>query len=236
MAIYVNTNNKVTDMFININGSKKKIISAWVHGVESPRKVFDVSSTIDDPYDIAPADAYSNWDYTLDNVNDTITLNYYTGSETDVIVYANYIIGEKTYKTLISSFPNNTYSDYMFSMYGGSYCKSITRIRFSDYIDTSNVTDMTEMFLGCENLMILHLGNFDVSNVTKMRNMFASCKRLTSLDLRGWDTSNVTDMRYMFNADIKLTEIFVTNGKWKTTQANTDSMFLRCGTSSVTYK
>ena len=236
MAIYVNTNNKVTDMFININGSKKKIISAWVHGVESPRKVFDVSSTIDDPYDIAPADAYSNWDYTLDNVNDTITLNYYTGSETDVIVYANYIIGEKTYKTLISSFPDISYADYMFSMYGGSYCKSITSIRFSDYINTNNVTNMSQMFLGCQSLTSLYLGNFDVSNVTKMINMFSGCKKLTTLDLRGWDTSNVIDMRYMFESTTLLKEIFVTNGKWKTTQANTNYMFQRCGTSSVTYK
>ncbi len=51
----------------------------------------------------APATAYSNWNYTLDDENNIITLNYYTGFEADVIVYANYIVNGKTYKTQLAS-------------------------------------------------------------------------------------------------------------------------------------
>ena len=39
----------------------------------------------------------------------------------------------------------------------------------------------------------------DTSNVTNMSNMFSDCSALTSLDVSGWDTSNVIYMSYMFN-------------------------------------
>lgn len=43
------------------------------------------------------------------------------------------------------------------------------------------------------------LSTVDTSNVTNMSNMFADCVRLTDLSaLAGWDTSNVTDMSGMF--------------------------------------
>lgn len=40
--------------------------------------------------------------------------------------------------------------------------------------------------------------DIDTSNVTDMNNMFNYCRSLTSLDLSGWDTSNVIDMNSMF--------------------------------------
>ena len=127
MAIHINDHNKITDIFINVNGSKKRITHAWVHGIDSPKKVFGVSSIVDDPYDVAPADAYNNWNYTLDDINNTITLNYYIGSETDVIVYASYVINNKQYKTKLSS--NVIEIDhripYMFNSYGNVKCRNI---------------------------------------------------------------------------------------------------------------
>ena len=57
-----------------------------------------------------------------------------------------------------------------------------------------------------------------------------------SLDLSSFDTSNANDMTNMFNSCKKLKTIYVTEGKWVTSQANTSNMFYSCGTSSVTYK
>lgn len=317
MAIYINNGNTVSNIFVNVNGEKKKIISAWVQGIDTPKKVFGVSSTSNDSYDIAPTDAYSNWNYTLNDTSNIITLNYYKGSETDVIVYANYVIGGKNYKTQIKSNADNAtaYSTrYMFNSYSQTNCQNIKTIKFSENIDTSNVTNMSFMFYNCANLTTLDisnldtsnvinmnslfnscwkltnidvsnfdtskvttmenmfsglheltsldLSNFDTSNVTNMKNMFYICPKLlhldissfdtskvtdmasmfqecssmTSLDLSHFDTSNVTNMNSMFSYCSALNSIYVTEGKWITSQANTSNMFYSCGTPSVTYK
>ena len=77
------------------------------------------------------------------------------------------------------------------------YLPNIKEIALSDF-DTSNVTDMNSMFMGCPALKSLDLSSFDTSNVTDMSYMFADCHSLTSLDLRKFDTSKVTDMNSMF--------------------------------------
>ena len=64
--------------------------------------------------------------------------------------------------------------------------------------NTSNVTNMYEMFEDCSNLENLNLNWWDTSNVTNMSYMFYDCDNLTELDLSNWDTSNVTSMNYMF--------------------------------------
>ena len=50
-------------------------------------------------------------------------------------------------------------------------------------IDTSNVTDMSSMFGGCNSLTSLDLSSFDTSKVTDMNKMFVNCSALTSLKL-----------------------------------------------------
>lgn len=167
-----------------------------------------------DPYETAPASAYSNWNYTLDDTNNIITLNHYKGSETDVIVYANYVIGGKTYKTQLKSnkkgyYESRTYA-YMFN--ADSHPNTATEdikftnnekiksIKFSRNIDTSNVTGMGAMFYNCKSLTTIEgLDSFDTSNVTDMTFMFAGCESLVNLDISGFDTSNVTNMNNMFN-------------------------------------
>ena len=104
------------------------------------------------------------------------------------------------------------------------YLKSLDVSSF----DTSKVTDMSEMFAGCENLIILDLSNFDTSNVTDMSNMFCGCSSLTSLNVSSFDTSKVTNMSYMFR-DCSLLETIYVSNKWNTVSV-TDStdMFTGC--------
>ena len=64
--------------------------------------------------------------------------------------------------------------------------------------DTSNVTDMRDMFNDCSKVGTINLGPMDTSNVTNMEGMFNNCRGLSSLDLTSFDTSKVTNMDSMF--------------------------------------
>ena len=74
-------------------------------------------------------------------------------------------------------------------------------------LDTSNITDMHEMFNSCSNLTHLDLSGFDTSKVTSMYRMFDTCSLLKTLDLSGFDTSKVTSMYAMFRYDQNLTTL-----------------------------
>lgn len=65
-------------------------------------------------------------------------------------------------------------------------------------LDTSNVTDMSYLFYGCNSLANLDLSGFKTDQVTDMSYMFFFCYSLAELDLSGFRTANVTDMSYMF--------------------------------------
>ncbi len=136
-----------------------------------------------------------------------------------------YVLAEG-YSTVV--FPQN--SSRMFYS-----CESLTSISFNS-IDTSNVTDMSEMFYTdiCDrfdnpltNLTTLDLSGFDTSNVTNMSSMFSNCSSLATLDVSGWDTSNVTDMSKMFHWCSSLTELDLSG--WDTSNVtNMCDMFSSC--------
>lgn len=65
-------------------------------------------------------------------------------------------------------------------------------------LNTSNVTNMQNMFYSCSSLTSLDLSNFITSNVTNISRMFQNCSSLTSLDIRNFDFSNVTSYLDMF--------------------------------------
>ena len=83
-----------------------------------------------------------------------------------------------------------------FKPYSLSYRYAPNRVIRTPW-DTSNVTNMNDMFYNCGSLSSLDLSHFNTSNVTNMRSMVSNCSNLTSIDLNGWDTSNVTDMYNM---------------------------------------
>ena len=100
--------------------------------------------------------------------------------------------------TLEVSFKGSNTSNVtnMCNMFG--YCSNLTSLDLSNF-NTSNVTDMHSMFGYCSNLTSLDLSNFDTSNVTNMYSMFYYCNSLTSLTLSNFNTSNVTEMYSMFS-------------------------------------
>ncbi|MCJ1980934.1 BspA family leucine-rich repeat surface protein [Lactococcus piscium] len=80
------------------------------------------------------------------------------------------------------------------------YLNNLTEIEGLTYLDTSDVTDMGDMFYDCYNLKQLDLSNFNTTKVNTISYMFFFCKSLTSLDLSKFNTKTITDMRAVFLA------------------------------------
>ena len=95
-------------------------------------------------------------------------------------------------------------------------------------LNTEAVTNMSEMFLGCETLETLDLQSFNTAKVTNMSGMFKGCYSLTSINVQSFNTANVTDMSYMFDQCRSLATIDLNNfNSDKVTDAR--RMFDECG-------
>ena len=113
----------------------------------------------------------------------------------------------------------------MSNIFGG--CSALISIDTSSF-NTSNTTNMSNMFSGCSSLTSLDVSNFDTSNVTNMIGMFRVCSSLTTLSLPNFNTSNVTSMTNMFYSCTALTSIDVSS--FDTSKVtNMANMFRRCG-------
>ena len=84
---------------------------------------------------------------------------------------------------------------------------SLTTIEGLEYLNTSNVEEMSMMFYFCRSLTNIDLSHFDTSKVFNMMNMFAYCTSLQELDLSNFDTSNVENMNQMFSGCSNLKSI-----------------------------
>ena len=114
-----------------------------------------------------------------------------------VTTYTAYIQGEGKIKA-------NKDSSYLFYNF-----KNVEVIEGLEYLDTSEVTNMRDMFASCLKLVSSDVSQFDTSKVTTMQGMFWDCRNLTSLDVSHFNTSNVTNMNGMFGTsyyDINIIE------------------------------
>ena len=108
-----------------------------------------------------------------------------------------------------------------------STLSSLTTVDFGGCFDTSNVTNMDNMFSDCGSLTSLDLSGFDTSNVTSMIGMFFGCQNLATLDVSGFDTSKVTNMFAMFDSCFYLTTLDL-SGFDTSKVTNMENMFLGC--------
>ena len=118
--------------------------------------------------------------------------------------------------------PTST-SGWFFNM---QYLQTITDM---NYLNTSEVTDMSSMFALCPKLTSLDLSNFNTSKVIDVTGMFNGCNGLTSLDLSSFNTSKVTYMTFMFYNCTNLRTIYVGDG-WSTAAVGlySDDIFNGC--------
>ena len=103
---------------------------------------------------------------------------------------------------------NTSEVTYMGEMFYG--CSSLSRIDVTHF-DTSKVTDMHWMFGGCSSLEYVNVGNFNTHNVRSMWGMFDLCSSLRYTDVSHFDTSNVEDIAGLFRECWNLVEIDVSH-------------------------
>ena len=92
-------------------------------------------------------------------------------------------------------------------------CRILTNLDLRTF-DTGNVTDMKSMF-SYSGINKINLSHFDTRNVVNMSCLFSNCSGLTSLDLGSFDTGNVTNMEGMF-FDCGNLETIYAGDKWST--------------------
>lgn len=107
-----------------------------------------------------------------------------------------------------------------------STCSKLTSLDLR-YFDTSQVTTMEYMFSTCFKLANLNVLKFNTSKVENMECMFKQCEALTTLDLSKFDTSNVTNMSSMFMYCSLLTSLNISNFNTSKVE-NMDHMFFQC--------
>lgn len=110
----------------------------------------------------------------------------------------------------------------------------LTTITGLEYLNTSEVTSMSEMFRNCQQLTSLDLSTFDTKNVTDMYYMFYNDYRLTSLNVSSFNTAKVENMGLMFGYCQQLTSLDVSS--FSTDGAVTVSgMFYYCSALKTIY-
>ena len=105
---------------------------------------------------------------------------------------------------------NKKSNEMFFSKSDEQKIKNILEIDLSNF-DTSEATNMSNMFYGMSNLTTLNVSHFNTSKVTDMSLMFHGMRNLTSLNLSNFDTSKVTDMHNMFYGMSNLTTLNLSN-------------------------
>ena len=111
-------------------------------------------------------------------------------------------------------------------------CKTLKTIEGLQFLNTSQVEDMSEMFWDCHALTSLDLSGFDTSQVKDMSNMFGACHELSSLNLFGFDTSNVTNMSGMFWGCASLKSLDLSHFDTSKVE-NMNDMFAVCDFSTI---
>ena len=105
--------------------------------------------------------------------------------------------------------------------------EKLTDITGIENLNTSEVTNMGDMFYNCSSLKSLDLRSFITSSVQYMYFMFGGCSKLTELDLSSFDTSNLTIMNGMFQGCNGLTTLTLSNFSTSNV-TNMNNMFDGC--------
>ncbi len=106
---------------------------------------------------------------------------------------------------------------------------NVTQVIFHSSFANVQPTSTYAWFRGMENLQSFNDMNYlNTSEVTNMEDMFFNCACLTSLDLSSFNTYKVTNMDAMFMWNRQLKTIYVGSG-WNTDAVTkSDNMFFEC--------
>lgn len=123
---------------------------------------------------------------------------------------------DKEFKTVVNLWCNPAYRDIVIEKYGNL-----------SFWDTSNVTDMKDLFSNLSpsfNFKNFDISTWNVSNVKNMNRMFQGFTYF-DCDLNKWDVSNVENMGYMFKGCSNFNKPL----NWNTKNVkNMEYMFFKC--------
>ena len=105
---------------------------------------------------------------------------------------------------------------------------SLETIQGLEYLNTTNVTDMSGMFNHCVRLTSLDVTHFNTEKVTNMSQMFNGCACLASLDVTNFNTANVSNMEYMFCDGSNLKAIYASDKFVTNAVTKSSGMFAGC--------
>ena len=234
-----------SDMFQNctkIRGSKgttydtSHLDATYAHidgGTSNPGYLSDFS----EPY-VVYTSASTTLTFYYDTMRSTRPGNTYslnTGS-TSPAWYTEGISQNVTRVIFTSSFANARPTTTYRWFYDMNKLETITGM---NYLNTSEVTNMSSMFRECNSLTSVDVSNFNTEKVTNLSYMFNNCFELTSLDLSNFNTAKVTNMSNMFKNCRELTTIYASS-YWNTAAVSSSSdMFFGCtrikGSKGTTY-
>ena len=109
--------------------------------------------------------------------------------------------GGGSLKTLLDA-TKSTYN--LFYEYSGTSVEGLI-----SYNDTSNVTNMSNMFTYCSNLTTAP--QLDTSSVTKMSGMFSYCSNLTTIDISHMKITSKSSSSYFAGYCYSLTKLIIRN-------------------------
>ncbi len=145
-------------------------------------------------------------------------------------------VGASAIKTIILENPESiklpVASERLFSSNAStSWLSNLTEIPGIGQVNTSAVTDMSDMFSHASSLKSLDLSDWNTSSLVNMNSMFSNAYVLESLDLSGWITGSVTGMNGVFFDARSLKDLNLSG--WVTGSV-TDMGFMFRGASSLT--
>ena len=176
-----NNNNQQNEMFKNEFQYEKEVINEIIIELKiSDEKEKEINILCDKNkliQDIKRKEDY----YKINNINPPKEFNYFNKNKTklylnDKEIEFNYKLKfnkKGTYKIKIKSNIN------LYSLSNMFYnCSNIININFIKFNNNSVINDMSNMFCWCRNLSKLNLSSFNTNNVTNMGNMFSGCQNL----------------------------------------------------------
>ena len=178
-------------------------------------------------YDLNTATNISDYVAEFNATNQTLTFKKISSDNLENLDFKNIVIAnnEPTVKdvctrlgidkrTIKSVIFDKSFNEYALTSLKGFFqeCGNLETISGLDYLNTENVTDMSNMFNNCIILPSLDLSNFNTAKVTDMSYMFSGCQKLSSLNLsESFNTVNVTNMSSMFYGCSQLSSLALSN-------------------------
>ena len=176
--------------------------------------------------------------------SDTKTLTFYYDNDRSSRTGMTYTVVDGDYTPLwseASGGPSNEVTTVVFDPSFADYKSTTTYYWFADmgsletitgmaeYLNTSEVKNMSYMFKQCSSLTSVDLSGFDTKKVENMSGMFSGCESLEELSLRSFDTQNVTNTEEMFKLCSSLKTIYISTLNWDMSSVtSSDNMFQDC--------